>query len=175
MRIRFACAALAAAVAVPLSAGTASARTLGPDFFGLHVASIGAGTPTISVGAVRLWDAGVRWDQIETKRGKYKWAALDRAVANAQAAGAKDIMYVLGSTPKWAASTFSSTDLYGPGTASFPKKASYYLDYAKAVAARYKGRITAYQIWNEANTRSFYNGGKYDGWIKLAGLTKQAD
>lgn len=39
---------------------------------------------------------------------------------------------------------------------------------------RYKGRITSYQIWNEANTRSFYNGGKYDGWIKLAKLTKKA-
>jgi hypothetical protein len=172
---RVACALLAAGVAVPMTAGSASARTLGPDFFGLHVAAIAGGPPAVSVGAVRLWDAGVRWDQIETKRGKYKWAALDRAVANAQASGAEDILYVLGSTPTWAASRKSSADLYGPGTASFPKKAKYYLDYAQAVAKRYKGRITAYQIWNEANTRSFYNGGKFTGWIKLAKLTKQAD
>jgi hypothetical protein len=173
---RLACAALAAAVAVPLTAGSASARTFGPDFFGLHAASLGSGAgPAIGVGALRLWDSGVRWDQIERKRGKYDWAPLDRAVAAAEATGARDILYVLGSTPKWAASTFSGTDLYGPGTASFPKKPKYYLDYAKAVAARYKGRITAYQIWNEANTRSFYNGGTYTGWIKLAKLTKQTD
>jgi GH35 family endo-1,4-beta-xylanase len=111
---------------------------------------------------------------VESKRGKYNWWALDRAVENAEASGAKEILYVLGSTPKWAASTFSSVDLYGPGTASFPKKSKYYVNYARAVAKRYKGRITSYQIWNEANTRSFYNGGTYDGWIKLAGLTKKA-
>ena len=153
----------------------ASAKTVSPEQFGLHVQALGGGVaPQISVSAVRLWDSGVRWDQIETKKGAYDWAALDRAVGAAERAGATEILYVLGSTPKWAASRFSSVDLYGPGTASLPKKSSYYLKYAKAVAKRYKGRITSYQIWNEANTRSFYNGGKYDGWIKLAKLTKDA-
>jgi hypothetical protein len=159
-------------VAVPT---TVSAKPLPPEQFGLHVSSIGSGVkPSIPVGAVRLWDAGVRWDQIESRKGKYSWDALDQAVSTAQAAGAKDILYVLGSTPSWAASKFSSADLYGPGTASFPKKSKYYVRFAKAVAKRYKGRITSYQIWNEANTRSFYNGGTYTGWIKLAKLTKKA-
>ena len=168
-------------MALPVAVGllamptTASAKTIGPEQFGLHVQTLGAGaTPSASVSAVRLWDSGVRWDQIETSKGVYNWAALDRAVSAAERAGADEILYVLGSTPKWAASKFSNVDLYGPGTASLPKKSSYYLKYAKAVAQRYKGRITSYQIWNEANTRSFYNGGKFDGWIKLAALTKDA-
>ena len=168
-------------MAVPVAVGllalptAASAKTVSPEQFGLHVQALGGGVaPQISVSAVRLWDSGVRWDQIETKKGAYDWAALDRAVGAAERAGATEILYGLGSTPKWAASRFSSVDLYGPGTASLPKKSSYYLKYAKAVAKRYKGRITSYQIWNEANTRSFYNGGKYDGWIKLAKLTKDA-
>lgn len=168
-------------MAVPVAVGllalpaAASAKTVSPEQFGLHVQSLGGGAaPRVSVNAVRLWDSGVRWDQIEATKGAYDWAALDRAVDAAERAGAQEILYVLGSTPKWAASTFSSVDLYGPGTASLPKKSSYYLKYAKAVAKRYKGRITSYQIWNEANTRSFYNGGKYDGWIKLAKLTKDA-
>jgi hypothetical protein len=173
---RLLCAAGAAVVAVPLLAAPASAKTVGPEFFGLHVSSIGAGsTPSIGLSAVRLWDSGVRWDQVETKQGKYNWAALDRAVSAAEASGAKEILYVLGSTPRWAASKTTGQELYGPGTTSFPKKAKYYLDYAKAVAKRYKGRITSYQIWNEANTRSFYDGGTYDGWIKLASLTKKTD
>ena len=163
--------AAAAMLAVPASASAA----VDPEMFGLHVQSLGQGVgPSVSVKAVRLWDSGTRWDQIEKKRGKYNWKALDNAVDAAGRAGATEILYVLGSTPKWAASKFSSTDLYGRGTSSLPKKSSYYLDYAKAVAKRYKGRITAYQIWNEANTRSFYNGGTYDGWIKLAALTKKA-
>ena len=159
-------------LAVP---ATAEAKTIDPAQFGLHVETLGAGVaPQIGVKAVRLWDTGARWDQIEPARGEYNWGPLDRAVGAAEAAGATEILYVLGSTPSWAASTFSDVDLYGSGTASFPKKSKYYLSFARAVAKRYKGRITSYQIWNEANTRSFYNGGKYDGWIKLAALTKAA-
>ncbi len=173
---RLLCAVTAGLVAVPLAASTASAKTIGPEAFGLHVAGLGNGAnPGISVSAVRLWDSGVRWDQIETAQGKYNWAPLDRAVTAAETAGAKEILYVLGSTPRWAASKTTGQELYGPGTTSLPKKSKYYLDYAKAVAARYKGRITSYQIWNEANTRSFYDGGTFDGWIKLAALTKKAD
>lgn len=173
---RLLCAVTAGLVAVPLAASTASAKTIGPEAFGLHVSSLGSGgSPGISVSAVRLWDSGVRWDQVETSKGNYNWAALDRAVATAEASGAKEILYVLGSTPRWAASKTTGQELYGPGTTSFPKKAKYYVNYAKAVASRYKGRITSYQIWNEANTRSFYDGGTFDGWIKLAGLTKKTD
>jgi GH35 family endo-1,4-beta-xylanase len=159
-------------VALP---SAAHAKPVSPEQFGLHVASLGAGaTPAVSVKSVRLWDAGVRWDEINPKKGQYNWAPLDRAVSAAEAAGATEILYVLGSTPSWAASTFSDVDLYGPGTASYPKKSKYYLRFTKKVVKRYKGRITSYQIWNEANTRSFYNGGKFDGWIKLAKLTKKA-
>ncbi|MEZ5119120.1 MAG: glycosyl hydrolase [Candidatus Nanopelagicales bacterium] len=170
--VRWAAVMAAGLVALP---SAAHAKPVSPEQFGLHVASLGAGaTPAVSVKSVRLWDAGVRWDEINPKKGQYNWAPLDRAVSAAEAAGATEILYVLGSTPSWAASTFSDVDLYGPGTASYPKKSKYYLRFTKKVVKRYKGRITSYQIWNEANTRSFYNGGKFDGWIKLAKLTKKA-
>ena len=45
-----------------------------------------------------------------------------------------------------------------------------YVDFVREVANRHKGRITAYQIWNEANTRSFYEG----DWTALAKLTRRA-
>ena len=172
MNVRWAAVLAAGLVAVPTAA---HAKPVDPGT--VRAARVVAGRrrdTEVSVKSVRLWDAGVRWDQINPKKGQYNWAALDRAVSAAEAAGATEILYVLGSTPSWAASTFSDVDLYGPGTASFPKKSKYYLRLRKAVAKRYKGRITSYQIWNEANTRSFYNGGKYDGWIKLAKLTKKA-
>ena len=172
LNVRWAAALTAGLVAVPAAA---HAKPVAPEQFGLHVSSLGAGvTPRVSVNSVRLWDTGVRWNEINSKKGRYDWAALDRAVSAAEAAGATEILYVLGSTPSWAASTYSDVDLYGPGTASYPKKSKYYLRFTKKVVKRYKGRITSYQIWNEANTLSFYNGGKYDGWIKLAKLTKKA-
>ena len=80
------------------------------------------------------------------------------------------MLYVLGSTPQWAARDPQIPGLYGPGTTSLPKDTEDYVDFVREVANRYKGRITAYQIWNEANTRSFYEG----DWTALAKLTRRA-
>ena len=89
--------------------------------FGQHVAGIATAAPTgIQLTSVRLWDTGTRWDEVEPVRGQYRWDALDAAVANAEAAGATDILYVLGSTPQWAAKNPDLPGLYGPGTTSLP-------------------------------------------------------
>jgi hypothetical protein len=139
--------------------------------FGLHVNGIVQTAPEPGVlTSVRLWDAGVRWDEVEPARGQYRWDDLDAAVANAEASGATDILYVLGSTPRWAARNPDEPGLYGPGTTSLPAQTSDFVDFTRQVAKRYEGRITAYQIWNEANTRSFYEG----DWVALAKLTRRA-
>ena len=139
--------------------------------FGQHVANIARTVPDARLTSIRLWDSGTRWDQIETSQGQYNWGTLDAAVDNAQAAGAKNILYVLGSTPRWAARNPQIPGLYGPGSTSLPRKTGDYVDFARKVAKRYKGRITAYQIWNEANTRSFYEG----DWTALARLTRRTN
>ena len=96
LNVRWAAALAAGLVAVPTAA---HAKPVSPEQFGLHVASLGAGaTPSVSVKSVRLWDAGVRWDEINPQKGQYNWAPLDRAVSAAEAAGATEILYVLGST-----------------------------------------------------------------------------
>lgn len=98
LNVRWAAALAAGLVAVPTAA---HAKPVSPEQFGLHVASLGAGaTPSVSVKSVRLWDAGVRWDEINPQKGQYNWAPLDRAVSAAEAAGATEILYVLGSTPR---------------------------------------------------------------------------
>ena len=51
---------------------------------------------------------------------------------------------------------FKPHTYYGGGTASEPKKLSYGPRWVREVATRYKGRITSYQIWNEANLASFF-------------------
>ena len=153
-----------------LIAGAAPGLPIPSAAFGQHVAGIARAVPAgVKLTSIRLWDAGTRWDQIETARDVYAWGTLDAAVDNAEAAGAKAILYVLGSTPQWAARDPAIPGLYGPGSTSLPRKSSDYVDFARKVAKRYKGRITAYQIWNEANTRSFYEG----DWTALAKLTRR--
>ena len=176
---------VAASVAGPAStmvqdaqAGTTSTIP-GPvvpaSLFGMTIGSLGyrSGSP-IAAGSLRLWDVGARWDQVETAPGTYNWTVLDRIVSNARAAGIKDIEYVMGSTPRWAAIPASATteahDLYGPGTASHPSHDQYYLDFLYKVAYRYRGSITSFEIWNEANLSIFYRGTPQ----QLATLTRGA-
>ncbi len=144
-----------------------------PSLFGMHVSSLSAGrTYPGRLGGVRLWDAGVRWDEIEQEEGVYDWTRLDTAVTSAKAAGAKEITYVLGSTPEWAAKYVRpDTYYYGGGTASEPAKLSYWRAWVRTVATRYKGRITTYQIWNEANLASFWAPERPAHWKRMALLT----
>ena len=143
-----------------------------PSLFGMHVATVSAGRKFLGrLGGVRLWDAGVRWDQVEKQRGEFDWERLDTAVSTAQASGAGEIMYILGSTPEWAAKFVRpDTYYYGAGTASEPKKLAYW-----RVGTRRRdtvpGRITSYQIWNEANLASFYAPERPEHWKRMALLT----
>lgn len=161
---------LAAAVGV-LAFGVGPGQPISAEAFGQHVATLAQAPPQgVQLTSVRLWDTGTRWDQVETAPNSYDWTALDAAVRNARKAGAKDILYVLGSTPSWAARDPNLKGLYGRGSTSLPRDPQDYVDFVRVVAKRYEGQITGYQIWNEANTRSFYEG----DWTKLARLTRAA-
>ena len=147
--------------------------TVEPGLFGMHVSTLSAGKEFPGkLGGVRLWDTGVRWDQIQKTQGEYDWDRLDKAVTTAEQTGASEIMYVLGSTPEWAAKYVRpDTYYYGGGTASEPAKLSYWREWIRAVATRYKGRITSYQIWNEANLASFFAPERPEHWKRMALLT----
>ncbi len=70
------------------------------------------------------------------------WAKYDNIVDLAQQHGLS-IIARLEAPPKWAQST--------PGDFAPPANLNDFGDYVAAVASRYKGRITHYQIWNEPN------------------------
>lgn len=170
-----AAAALSVGALAPASAGTGP--VIGAVSVGMTVNGIARTGPTDTVptfaGAIRLWDSGVSWRKLQPTKGQVPdWAKLDKAIARAKANGMTDILYVLGSTPRWASvpSSDEGGDLYGPGTASHPAKDSYYIDYLKQVVTRYKGVIAGYEIWNESNAPNFYRGSAK----QLAHLAKEA-
>ena len=139
-----------------------------PRLFGTHVLQIARGNAPIPAhaGAIRLWDSGVAWRQVEPKQGQINWAAMDQAVSSAEQTGARQVVWVMGSPPKWAAKDPTASGLYGDGTSS-PPSTKAYLNILTKVASRYKGRITAYQVWNEANIKIFYRGGSAEAMAKL--------
>lgn len=113
--------------------------------------------PDVEIESIRLWDSYTTWRDIELRKGVYDWSALDAAVASAEKNDAS-VLLVLGPTPSWSATTIKEGDLKGPGSAAPPTYSEDFETYVAAVAERYRGRIGAYQIWNEANLKSFWRG-----------------
>ncbi len=149
--------------------GTTVQRTL----FGMHVFNLQDGVwPTIPVGSVRLWDNQTTWSSVETAQNQFNWTKLDAAVATAQKNGVNDILMVLAGTPAWATDNPAAGGTAGvlPGAAGMPRNLADWDDWVRQVATRYKGRITAYQPWNEANLTTFSTGTPKE----MADLTKRA-
>ena len=148
-----------------------SGTTIPAGMFGMHVAFAEDGQwPSIPVGSLRIWDNKASWANIEQQQGQFNWTALDNTVHTAQQHGVNDILYVLAGTPMWATSDPSPAALPQAGAAGMPRDLAYWDAWVTAVVSRYKGRITAYQPWNEANLATFFTGTAE----QMAELTKRA-
>jgi len=162
---------LSAAIA-GTSASAAPGGSGGPNptaQFGMHVPGIANGSvPTVTYGSVRLWDSGIAWGQVQQARNKYWWNGMDAAIASANTQNVK-ILYVLGSTPTWAASKKKQGTYPNKGAASMPKMSDW-KNWVNAVSKRYADSIESYQIWNEANLQTFWQGTPK----QMAQLTKEA-
>lgn len=156
------CALVVLAGVVPAEAAT-RARRPPASSFGMHLPRIDTEPyPSRAIGSVRLWDAGLSWRDIQPSPGPdgFVWGRLDAAVTTARRNGAT-VDYVLGQTPRWAALRPNQGGaLLGPGAASPVADLASWRAYVRAVATRYKGRITTYEVWNEADITIFYQGSK---------------
>lgn len=104
--------------------------------------------PDSSIGALRLWDSGTLWSEIAIQPGQWKYDRMDTYVEQAIAHHAK-VLYVLGGTPRWASARPDEQCSYGFGCAAEPVRMAHWEEYVRRVAQRYKGRILAYELWNE--------------------------
>ena len=88
---------------------------------------------------------GFGWRDIELEKGKFDWSRTDFVVytTNRYGEGKLDLLIRVDHQPEWARKGCS---MQGP-----PTNMKDFGDFLSAVASRYKGRIRAYQIWNEPN------------------------
>ena len=96
------------------------------------------------------------WEQIEPVAkgqtvdatfGGSTWDKFDDIVSRASATGLR-VMFRLDTSPRWALQAGA------PDGLSPPLNDNDYFDFVGQVAARYRGRVSAYQIWNEPNLTS---------------------
>jgi hypothetical protein len=128
-----------------------------------------------------LNDIGARWVRLnaswanaEPLRGKYSAAWLsryDRAVALARGAGARIVM-LASQSPFWASGSEDSE--------TAPRDTGDFARFMGFLAKRYRGKVEAYEVWNEENIPRFWSTGPdpvaYVRLLKTAyAAIKQAD
>ncbi|WP_296604007.1 hypothetical protein [Nocardioides sp.] len=148
--------ALGLVVSVLALAAPADAKRVRPGFFGMHDTRISGGTlTTLPIGAVRVWDSGTSWREIEKRRGHYDLGRLRTAVRTARSAGVRPLI-VLGQTPRFHARHPHAPGAYGRGATSMPRLTPWKRYVAKL--ARTFGTTVDYQIWNEPNVVNYWTG-----------------
>ncbi len=90
----------------------------------------------------------IEWKAYEPTQGNINWTALDELVNTMDTAGVNILLSVV-KAPAWAR---DSTDEDGP-----PANFQDYANFVGALAERYRGRVDAYEIWNEQNLRREWN------------------
>lgn len=154
-----------------LPAAPAAAANVKVDrrLFGLHDSNATDGSwPAVSPGSIRLWDSGVTWADLQPSEGVFDWSKLDAVVDQANARGT-EVTLVLGQTPAWA----DDPALLGSGPQYMPRLGAWN-NYVASVVARYKGRIGAYQVWNEANIVNYWAQNRDNTPARMAALTSSA-
>jgi parallel beta-helix repeat protein len=91
----------------------------------------------------------VRWDEIEPSKGNYNWDSLDAIADTASADGIKVLFRVV-AAPAWSRGGKSGI---GP-----PDNYQDFYGFMGAVAAHFRGRVQAYEIWNEQNLKRGWEG-----------------
>ena len=91
----------------------------------------------------------IPWNGIEIQNDFFYWNKVD-ALVNSAYERDMGILGVLNSTPAWA------TEPGQPAPASPPASTAEYAEFVGAVAERYAGKVSAYEIWNEPNAATFW-------------------
>jgi hypothetical protein len=164
----------ALALAVPMATQAATmerAQPVSADYFALviHRAHTTTAWPVVDFGSWRLWDSYAKWSDVHLGPARFEFAGLDSQVTLG-IARRKALFYTLGQTPRWASLRPDEKHAWGMGTGAMPSNLAYWREYVEAVSSRYKGRIGAYEIWNEPKYADA--GGRCKGAIFFCGSAK---
>ncbi len=102
----------------------------------------------------------IHWRDLEGKRGQLVWTPLDQVVSAARSHDLRIMLSVVRS-PAWATST---------GHSGLPDDPTTLATFLRQLATRYRGRVSAYEIWNEPNLSHESGGAPGDPATYLATL-----
>lgn len=146
---------VAALQAPSVAAVPRSSATGGYFGYGIQAHFIDQGDHDRIFGAIQDLGLGwvkqqVRWADMCSGPGSYNFGEIDRFVDGANARGLNILLSVV-TAPAWAC----PSDYTEAGPPSDPGT---FADFVRALASRYKGRVKAYEIWNEQNLHYEWGG-----------------
>ncbi|MFD6547856.1 cellulase family glycosylhydrolase, partial [Bacillus cereus] len=103
----------------------------------------------VSAAGIKSMRLAIPWSTVEYTKNQMDWTAVDRVVNKVRAANIS-ILGIIAYTPPWATSPVNQP------ISTRPASPALFGDFAGKVAARYKGKIADYEIWNEPNGVAFY-------------------
>ena len=137
--------------------------------------------PDIDFRALRLWDSTTQWLDVAPRAGEWRFERMDRYVDAAEERGV-EVLYVLGSTPRWLSSRPNEPCPYGLGCAAEPVRLAHWEEYVRRVSLRYGKRVAMYELWNEPHFSDFardrgqpgFFTGSMASMVELAAAARQA-
>jgi hypothetical protein len=115
---------------------------------------------TRDLGLIR--EAGFRWVKqtfawrdIEIERGKYDWSRADQVVFLATEVFTRNLIVRLDREPWWDRRDYPLDQGIAAGP---PHNLANFFEFCSVIAKRYKGKVAAYQVWNEPNLAREWGG-----------------
>jgi hypothetical protein len=114
----------------------------------LYDASAVEGELNVAMEAGAAWlRCDFAWSDLEWVQGSWYFDGCDRVVEEAGARGI-DVLGILGTSPPWA---------NGGNPWNYPPtEKEAWRNYVRTVVSRYKGRVKAWEVWNEENIHQFW-------------------
>lgn len=140
------------------SANQSKGRRIDGSFFNFHMvwpmrAPYSENFPSVPFHGWRAIDPQTHWFNLEPRKGQWNFSKTDIAMRLMESRGI-DVLFTLYGTPAWAS---SRPDLKGVnqayGESALPKDIADWENYVRTVVRRYRGRISAYELWNEPRVR----------------------
>lgn len=116
------------------------------------------------------------WWKCEKEKGVYDWSWLDNIVENLERRGIKPWFNVGFGNKLYMGETYGEASVGFVPIHYGEECEQAWLNFCKALAERYQGRIEYYEIWNEANGKSFWRpkDPSAAGYAKLIKITADA-
>ena len=136
-------------------------QSIGREVFSLNIVNLEYGViwPTVPFFSWRNFHSA--WEKIESRPGQWNFFQLDQDISLAEKQQV-EILLQLVTIPQWAKLDgridLACRESSQPNEEPPICQSTLWKNYVRTVATRYKGRVHAYELWNEPNVKEFFTG-----------------